>query len=198
MIKIAISGKANSGKNTLSKLLIKEIQRRDPNFDYYVQQIAFADPIKKIVKTMFPNVKKKHLFGSSKFRNEIIPNAYKNGIPLTIRQALIDIGTSAREYNDNIWIDHLKETLLFDSNYEIEGSIFIVPDLRFKNEFDFLKELKFFFVRINRKESQLIDHVSESLQDQITDSNFDYVISNNGSLNDLKNEAFNVVNKLNK
>ena len=105
MFKIAISGKASSGKNTIANLILETL-----NNDYaatYYDTIAFADPIKEIIMIMFPHLKKKHLYGSSKFRNTIIKEAVdKNGNLLTIRQALIDIGTGlGRGMNDSIWLD---------------------------------------------------------------------------------------------
>ncbi|MEK6881476.1 MAG: hypothetical protein AABY22_17775 [Nanoarchaeota archaeon] len=72
MILISVSGKANTGKNTLSKLLADEVKSRLSDWNGNVF-IAFADPIKEIVKIMFPNLPRKYLFGSSEFRNKQIP-----------------------------------------------------------------------------------------------------------------------------
>jgi hypothetical protein len=199
MIKIAISGKANSGKNTLSKLIIKEIKNMstiDNISNLISYQVAFADPIKKIAKTMFPQIPKKHLFGPSLLRNEIIFGAFKDLKPLTVRQTLIDIGTSSRLYNNDIWVENLKNRLEVLSLKD-DFSIFIVPDLRFRNEFDFLKKNDFFFIRIKRDCSSNINHESEIGQESILDSEFDHIISNNGTLKNLKEEVIKIIHKLN-
>src|SRR5208283_2965011 len=115
MYKIAISGKANTGKNTLANLLQDETCKRDDKVyiakhgivglkNFYAKTMAFADPIKEIVMVMFPNANKECLYGPSKGRAELIPGAFKNGEPVTYRQALFDIGTElGRGYNDKIW-----------------------------------------------------------------------------------------------
>lgn len=195
MIKIAISGKANSGKNTLSKLIIKEFKKISNINNLISYQVAFADPIKKIVKTIFPQIPNKHLFGSSSLRNEVILGAFKESKPLTVRDALIDIGTSARSYNNDIWIENLKNKLNTLSLKD-DFSIFIVPDLRFRNEFDFLKENNFFFIRIKRNGSSNINHESEIGQESILDTEFDYIVSNNGTLKNLKEEVVKIVKNI--
>jgi hypothetical protein len=189
MIKIAICGKANSGKNALAKLLIKQISY-DSSY-----QVAFADPIKKIAKIMFPHIPKKHLFGSSSFRKELIEGAIKNNQPLSVRQLLIDIGSAAREYDNEIWIKAFDQKLKEIDSYNVRKCLFIVPDLRFKNELDYLKNKDFLLIRLYRNDSPVINHLSET-QDQILDKDFDYIIHNNGTLTDLKSEANNIVAKI--
>ena len=193
MIKIAICGKANSGKNTVSRLLTKEIRSKSGRY-HSVSYIAFADPIKEIAKTMFPSIPKKHLYASSKYRSEIIPSAKKNGQPLTVRQLLIDIGTSARDYNESVWLNAFDETYKYESRY---NDIIIVPDLRFENEFNFLKSKDFCIIKIHRDNNNtVINHMSETSQDGISDSEFDFVLYNNGSMLDLKCEVSNIINKI--
>lgn len=192
MIKIAICGKANSGKNTVSKLITKEIRYRQGWRS--VAYIAFADPIKEMVNIMFPGIPRKHLYSSSKYRSEPIPGAFKDGQPLTVRQALMDLGTGVgRKYKESVWLD------AFDARFKAKSyaNIIIVPDLRFQNEFNHLKSKEFFLIKLHRNGSSQINHASETAQDQMLDSHFDYVVSNNGTLQDLKVEVVNVVNKLN-
>jgi hypothetical protein len=194
MIKIAICGKANSGKNTVSKMITKEIRERKRSYQS-VSYIAFADPIKEMVRLMFPALPKKFLYSSSKYRSEIIPGAFKDGQPLTIRQALIDLGTGVgRQYKETVWLDAFDEECK-NHNYT---DILIVPDLRFKNEFDHLKNKNFYIIKLYRdNNSTIINHASETSQDQIPDSDFDYILPNNGTMQDLKLLVTDVVNNLN-
>ena len=104
MYKIAICGKANSGKDTISKLIRREISKTQSGI--FCEYIAFADPIKDMIRIMFPTLPEKYLTGPSKFRSEIIPGAFKNGKPLTVRQLHTDLGTDiGRAYKETIWLD---------------------------------------------------------------------------------------------
>lgn len=190
--KIAICGKAKSGKNTIAKMIKKELSKHEPISCGY---IAFADPVKSIARTMFPDMPEKYLTGSSEYRNSTIPGAFKESIPLTVRQLLIDIGTGlGRAYKADIWLD------VFDYNLaKLENknhNMIILTDCRFINEHNHIKNKGFFNLKIVRDQSDNINHISETEQDSIPISDFDYVVYNNGSLNDLKIEVQKVVNKL--
>ena len=176
MIKIAVSGLANTGKNTIGKIIVKQMRIVEPKLT--ASFLAFADPIKKMAHIMFPNLPKKYFYGPSKFRNEIIPGAFKDENPLTVREVLLDIGTKlGRGYKSNIWIDNFAARLNKHSKKDVVG----VYDVRFREEFDYLKEEDFFKIRVYRNNSSSINHISETGQAAILDSEFDYIIHNNGS-----------------
>lgn|SRR5574337_95257 len=206
MYKIAICGRANTGKNTLANILSQEAYAKD-NADvlartcgkydigaYATRFMAFADPIKEIVLTMFPHANRENLYGPSHLRAEIITGAFKNDKPLTYRQALLDIGTEVgRSYNDKIWLEN------FDYRYEqvllkYRLDLLVVTDVRFRNEFDHLKKKGFFQIRLYRDTGlPAIEHVSETNQNSIKDEEFDYILFNNKSLDDLKEEVRNSI-----
>lgn len=195
-------GKANTGKNTLSRMLVRQL--RDIN--YYkkpygtrrwltAKQLAFADPIKEMIREMFPEVPKKYLYGSSKFRNEIIPGAFKEGLPLTIRQLLMDLGTEVgRRYKPDIWLDNFD----YRFNQWKHRNIVIVTDVRFRNEFDHLRKNGFYMIRLYRNTGQSeIQHISETGQESVADEEFDYVLLNNKHLKEIKLEVLqNIIPKL--
>ena len=194
MYKIAITGKANSGKNTVSKILFEELSKKYPDNFQKVKYIAFADPIKKIIEIMFPNLPKKYLYGSSKFRAEIISGAFKEGQPLTVRQLLMDLGSkTGRRYNENIWIEAFDYAFKKAAN---DNKNVIVTDVRFRNEFDYLKQLKFTQIKLLRDCYLKINDISETNQDAIKDSEFDFILYNNGTLEDLRKEVSNIVAQL--
>lgn len=210
MYKVAICGKANTGKNTLANLLQQELYKRDsveyatkngddaPPFLFSWKSIAFADPIKEIVEIMFPHCNRECLYGSSALRSEPIPGAFKGDKPLTYRQVLLDIGTEVgRAYNDKIWLEN------FDSRYEqlllkTKQNLLVVTDVRFRNEFEHLKRKGFFQIRLYRETGMpTINHVSETNQSSILDEEFDYVLYNNKSLDDLREEiSCNIIPRL--
>lgn len=187
-IKIAISGKVNSGKDTFSKELGKGLYAI--NSDASCVFFSFAKPLKDIAETMFP-LPDMHqwLWGSSEERKNIIPGAFKNGVPLSVRQLLLDIGTEfGRSYNPNIWVE---STLLAinKSMHDSKRRIPIVTDCRFTNEFKALKDDNFIMIRIKRSEASNIQHVSDTEQDSISDDLFDFIVENNSSLHDLQLRA---------
>jgi hypothetical protein len=107
MLKIAVSGKAKSGKDTFSKLLEKSLEDRIEDFRG-TRLFSFSDPIKKIIKIMFPKIKNKYLYGPSEYRETVIPGAFLNGQPLTCRILLQNLGTEvAQGYKKDIWLDVL-------------------------------------------------------------------------------------------
>lgn len=105
----------------------------------------------------------------------------------------------------NIWVNSLfsdyKET---DHIYEIKGSDWIITDMRFPNELDAVKQREGITIRVNRNTNQakngmciekcsnfpnckpcgemVVEHPSEIALD---DATFDYVIENNGTLEEL-------------
>jgi hypothetical protein len=183
MYKIAISGRANTGKNTLGKMIVKELRQKTGK-NLSVSYMALANPIKSMAYVMFPSIPKKWLYGPSEFRSEIIPGAFKDGKPLTVRQVLFDIGTLlGRGYKDDVWLDNFDEIL----RQNAKSNIIVVPDERFRNEFDHLKAKGFYQIRLYRPTDEpIINHISETGQEAIKDSEFDFVIHNDKSLKHLR------------
>jgi hypothetical protein len=105
---------------------------------------------------------------------------------------LIDLGTGVgREYKENLWLDVFDNT--FNKAVKKDKDLVIVTDVRFRNEFDHLKNLGFYQIRLLRDDHLKIDHASETNQDSIKDSEFDYILKNNGTLDDLTKEIFKIV-----
>jgi hypothetical protein len=201
MYKFGIVGKANSGKNTLANLIFQQIKYDElqsgnlSRLEDRMQCIAFADPIKDMIQIMFPELNKDYLYGSSALRNSIVPNAFKDDRPLTVRQLLIDIGTGlGRSYNDNIWIDNLIYKLKKAQQDKIIA--FAVPDVRFINECEALKRESFYLIKLTRDSQAKINHISETNQESILETDFDIIINNNGTLDDLAKAAKKIFSNL--
>lgn len=195
MIRIGITGKANSGKDTVINLLIDKLKLRDNLRLFDFECLAFADPLKRMAQLAFPEIPTEWLYGSSKFRNNIIPKAFKNGEPLTVRQLLIDLGNDfGRKYQSDIWIRNLEYN--YRKVLHSDVRVVLVSDCRFKNEFEYLKQQAFFQVRILRNDSAKIDDISETDQDGISNEEFDHVIYNNATLSDLESEVSKIVLKI--
>lgn len=195
MIKIAISGKAGTGKSTFTDLLIKKYIEICKNQNY--KSVAFADPLKEIAKTMAPDITDNCLYGPSEFRNTIIKSlsAHKE---ITVRELLNKIGTDfGRSLNPNIWIDVFNENFLrFQKQYEKEQSLLIVSDVRYENEMKYVMDNDFYTIKIERTTNYNINHSSETEQESFT-TYFDRKINNNKNLEYLENQANFIINSLN-
>ena len=109
--------------------------------------------------------------------NEPLPS----NIYLSIRQLMQYFGTEVcRKYlGETVWID---ATLKNRKNHTI------ISDLRFKNEFDIVKQYNGKVIYIKRDCSKPGSHASErEIIDLYNQNKFDYVVENNGSLKDLFN-----------
>lgn len=188
MVKIAISGKARSGKNTLAEIICSELENLYQDKAPIIT--AFADPIKKIAKNMFPDIDYQDLWGPSERRDAIIPSAFNaDGTPLTVRKLLLDIGKTGRVYNPNIWIN-----ATFSEVERCQKYIPIISDCRFANEFEALKNNNYFLIRIKRPQCDyVVKDISEIDLDNLPDSKFDYVILNDSSLDVLKQKIVNLI-----
>lgn len=100
----------------------------------------------------------------------------------SIRDLLQLVGTDvARSLNEQHWVEYAKnkyEELVF-TNPDI---IFIITDVRFKNELQLIYDLKGIMLQINRKTSLATNHISDTELGFIEDA---IQIDNNGSRTDL-------------
>jgi hypothetical protein len=189
-IRIAISGRARTGKNTVAGLLIKYLNLQAG--EYRVR--AFADPMKEMIRIMFPKADKESLYGASQLRSNIIDYIYndESNMPLTYRKVLTDIGKQARNYNNNIWIYNFDA----DFNMNTHTRAYICPDARFINEIEYLKKQYFYLIRVLRKGIEVGGDISEQEQGQIPDESFDKVIHNDFSIDVLSEEVKQIVEEL--
>lgn len=185
-IKIAVSGKANSGKNTVATLLGTYIRYKDTDI-LDTKIFAFADPIKEMVMQMLPMTERRILWGPSELRMTKIPNS-----EVTYRQLLLDFGKLGRSYDPNIWIN----ATVHMANFFAKTGVAIIADVRFKNEFQVMKDEKFFLVRVVRHncvQTSTSNDVSEIDLDDIPDSAFHCVLVNDGSMADLQDKIREIV-----
>jgi len=196
MTKIAICGKRNSGKNTVARMCEDEIRQKLGNKLFNgVYHMAFADPIKEIALLMFPNTNTLCLWGSSNERSTVIPDAFKNGSPLTYRQLLMDLGTEVgRAYDANIWVNNFDYHL--NKVERSKPSIITCADVRFRNEMDYLRKKDFYIIKLIRNNDSNVDHISETDQDSFEDNDFNYIMYNVSTLENLRKEVSIIIGSL--
>lgn len=174
---IGIAGPARAGKDTLCHYIRRELNI--PN-----QRYAFADPIKAALKKAFL-LDEQHVNGHLK---ETPLSEFGGKSP---RQMMQWFGTDyARMMVDsNIWLTVADRFLSKTS-----AQVVIIPDVRFENEAQWVREHGT-LIHIRRHENaQVSDHASES---GVTMQAGEKQIDNTGDLDALYRYAGNLANEIN-
>ncbi|MFA5757982.1 MAG: hypothetical protein WC942_01195 [Clostridia bacterium] len=208
---VGISGLAGSGKDTVADLLLQK--------DGFIK-ISLADPIKRFARELW-GFSIEQLWGSSEHRNEQDLRYLCNGEYLTPRKVLQQIGTECgRSLDFDVWIRYaiqmsqkaLSEQGKWSYSKEIGLELYdktkhincpeiikgiIISDCRFVNELKYIKQSGGKLIRVIRPgaglQGEFGSHRSETELVSIPDSEFDIIINNIGTLEDLKN----IVNQIN-
>lgn len=107
----------------------------------------------------------------------------------TIRQLLQKFGTEVgRSISPNLWVDALINSYL-EAKSDGYGDDWIVTDVRFENEAEAIRENGGILIRLNRNTGFNDQHSSETALDNY--KNFDLVIDNNGTLDELIDKVYN-------
>lgn len=149
---ICISGKRRSGKTTLAEKLYSS---------YGYIPLHLAKPLKDMCKLNF-GLSEAQVNGDSKET----PTVYRRGEKfLSPRDIMIEMGQFYRSIDPQFWVNQL---LLQAGSYP-EGSVIVVPDVRFKNEIEALKKRGAYLVRLERYEAltgpNLLDPSETELDD---------------------------------
>lgn len=188
---IGISGKAQSGKDTVCKMIVYTIwyynysQRLQPfSLEHYNNTYEkFGDVIDFTCwyKTSFANKLKQCLsnilnVSISKFEDNEFKKSEVEWLGITVRELLQKLGTAIRnEVSDDFWVKACLNNLEKDDDY-------LITDVRFKSEAKGIKDLEGIIVRVNREGAGAGNHISEI---DLDDYSFDYVINNDGNMEDL-------------
>lgn len=201
---IAISGKAQAGKDTVAKMIVYTIwyytysQRLDSfginhynhrikDFDLLLDKIQwhkayFAEKLKLCLAAILR-------VPLNKFEDIEYKNSKINWLNMTVRELLQKFGTAIRnEVCDDFWV----KVCLKDYS---ESQNWIISDVRFKSEIEGIKQFNNITLRVNNSNAGAGNHISEV---DLDDYKFDYIINNNGSLEDLlfKVKEFCLINKI--
>lgn len=122
------------------------------------------------------------------------------GFPLKKdRQFLQYIGTEwARKQNENVWVDKMERSITENIDKNI-----IISDVRFKNEFDFLKQNGFIMVKIIRENRDINSRIGTGDSSHSSEKNleeegdWDYIVENNGTINIFHAKIISILEKIN-
>ena len=175
------------------------------------KRLAFADPLKRMLATLLNVPVSK--FNNRHFKEDCVINIptldyslsafneesdilsdskfnklVKNLDPLltqsnlTVRQLMQYFGTNVMHtfFGRNVWIN---------STLKHADGPTIISDLRFKAEYDAVKEMDGFVIYVDRPGCEFGQHASEREMEELLNSNkYDLIIHNNGSTKDLFNQ----------
>jgi len=184
MIKlIGISGKARAGKDTVCDMMIKEL---DNSLRY-----AMADPIKASLFGMLGITTMTEQTNLMQAKEEPIP-----WLGHSPRALLQEIGGGLREsLSRDIWIRFLErfceEFVAMESLYinkDDHPPIYvIVPDIRYNNEAEYIKENDGIIIRVNNPTCPAVrKHSSEA---GVSIRYVDHIIDNDGTLEELEEKV---------
>lgn len=195
---LGIGNKKQSGKDLAAKIIIVD-KLRDSFFptgsikpdtleEFYDAERDFITSISGIeIKKFATKLKEVVSVISGCHLHELEDNTFKKGkFPfltdkkeqITYREALQYVGTDLfRNSFPQIWVDALF------LNYN-PSKKWIITDVRFKNEAEKIRNLGGKLLNIKRKNDNTDTHPSET---ELDDYDWDYVIENNGGIQDLIN-----------
>lgn len=171
---IAFGHRKLVGKDTCAKYLstILKTEVRGLN----LQRYAFADELKDQCHRLYG-------WAGLKCRQHYEEHPHEKSMFLerigkTVRDIWIDYGTLVgREVYAHTWVDFLFHRPSCD--------VMLITDLRFPNEFDRVRELGGLLVKVENPAVPYTDDAADRPLREKPDNEWDCVIDNNGTLNDL-------------
>ena len=173
---IGLSGYARSGKDTVANLLV---------LNYSFKRLAFADAIKDAVLLLNP------ILDNGRRVSDVV-NDYGWEVAkanIEVRRLLQVMGTEVgrKLIDEYIWIDKVFNQIEPDKR-------FVITDVRFPDEANMIQSIEGKVWRVNRhNHSAVITHISERAMDNFM---FDHVVYNDGTLDELSNEVFMLMNSV--
>jgi hypothetical protein len=180
---IGLCGTQGSGKDTVANILISE---------YGFVKLTFASTLKDVVAILFswPRDLLEGLTEESRLWRETVDDFWseKLSIPsFTPRKSLQMIGTDLFRihFNNDIWINIVENkigaTLKNNPNTNI-----VISDCRFANEFTLIKQFPDSHIITILREKNIIQNLSHSSETEWVNYNFDAILQNDNSIDDLK------------
>ena len=181
---IGLCGEQGSGKDTVANILISE---------YGFVKLTFASTLKDVVAILFswPRDLLEGLTEESRLWRETVDDFWstKLSIPsFTPRKALQMIGTDLFRihFNNDIWINIIENKIgaMLKNN---PNTNIVISDCRFTNEFSLIKQFSdSYIIMILREKNNSINKLYHSSETEWVNYNFDAILQNDNSIDDLK------------
>lgn len=180
MIVILLSGKAGSGKSTVTELMSKFLRSSSKE----VSLGAFAAPIKEVAIRYF------------------CWNGVKDEAG---RKLLQDIGDAGRNYDIDCWVKQFYRSQELKDLEFPKSRFVLVQDWRYPNELEYLLKhnIPVITIRVEGRAYELAETGKHSSENSLpsglgplsdgTNGLYDYVIMNNKSLEELQDSVYDIV-----
>ena len=218
---IGINGFKGSGKDLVADIIVHNAAIKSAGTYSEGAKMSFADKLKKVCVSLF-DLDEKIIKGYTepgytgpdpKDAPTWIAFSDFNGMEIKVRDALHAFDTS-REYLShreilqlmgtdilrgwmpNIWINLLFKQIEKDKDKRLESKskcLYVISDARFTNECQEIRNIGGYIIQVNRPGKASGGHSSEQ---GIDTSLVDYVINNDGDLQDLELKTIEALNFL--
>jgi hypothetical protein len=182
---ISITGKIGSGKDTIADI----IMQYTPYHDWEIKK--FAGKL-KVIAEILSGVPKIN-FEDQEFKKQDMGPEWG----MTYRDLLQRLGTEAMRngLHENVWVNALFADYHFNIEKDEQMPNWLITDCRFPNELEAVKTHKGITIKVIRDSGNTVGttHASETALDDYTE--WDYVVDNNGSIEDLKTQVFSILEK---
>ena len=180
MCLIGICGKIGTGKNYITTNVIEPILKEKR----YIR-MSFSDQIKVNLMTM-SNISYDDLYIKK---------------PKDIRKLLQKEGTEIGRdiFDEDIWVDYMNNWITVYKNRGI--NIFICSDIRYKNEYDYIKKNNGYIIKINASERNKHEMLEESngnldilktIQDHTSERTIDFITKCDLTINNDYDDILNI------
>ena len=222
---IAVSGVKGSGKDSVSSMLqyclsVPKMFRQYffyKNFRKWIKpkykRIAFADPLKKMLSDLLNISLDKFYIREFKegcvinistlegsWLGEKLSDSKFNKLVKQLDPSLTEANLSLRQllqyFGTEIMQKYFGKRVWINSTMQNRSEYTIISDLRFIEEYNAVKEKKGIIIYINRPNYEFGQHASEREMKELLESDkYDFIIDNNGSIEDLFNQVKELVNE---
>ena len=112
---------------------------------------------------------------------------------MSLREILVYVGTYVlqKQINKNVFVNIVRNKILDEQNQNPNLEYVIITDNRFTHELNFIHENNGITISIIRNSIEQLNNVAEHDLDDVED--YDFVIDNSGTYDDLFEEVWNIV-----
>lgn len=180
---IGLTGQMGSGKDTVAQFIIDNTAEK-------CQTFSFADPLKQALSGMLQEP-------LDFFEDRTLKELESDVIPGHTRRELMQwFGTDVgrKNFGEDFWI-RVADQRIRRGDLKVYNNL-IQTSIRFDNEADWIRSLGGSIVHVIRKSNPHVTNSSHSSEKPVKTNPRDYVLFNNGSLEDLENETVKIINDL--
>lgn len=176
---IGVTGFARSGKDTIGQYLVER-------WDF--RRVAFADAVREAVYTLNPDVysEAEDTWETVQYIVDTIGWDRAKTEFGEIRRLLQVMGTEVGRMmlGPNVWVHIVDKKMM-----KLGVDDYVITDVRFENEADFVRDLGGIVVRVTRSGVEAINQHSS----EVIDFDWDFEIQNDGTLDELYAQIDNLL-----